>query len=115
MKITLNIGLNIGDKKWTKQQALEQVKVYFMPEHYKVSQGEYNGKPESTLIVSVFISGHKELSAINDVQKLCVTLQQDCIALKIGEDLTGANGTLVYHPRYKGERQAFKNELFIHI
>lgn len=102
----VNIGLN--------NNAVENIYQYFA-EHkgykvvtFKIENGEYNGVPEPTAVLSLVTDYKLTSKVISDFEKICAVMEQECISLSSDEfDL------LVYNPNFSGQKQKFNNKYFI--
>lgn len=113
-KYIFNIGLNNNplakDDQWVKHLVRFTTKgdgfaFFKFTEH----TGEWNGKPEKTVIAE----GYNSLefnNAVRIARELCVTMEQDAIAVYNTET---EQGRLVYNPKFKGERKEFDEDYFL--
>lgn len=121
--ITLNIGLNAGfNKKTPKTQlakTLDRINSVrwskITIKDLRIELGEYDGKPEKTLIVA--FEYDKEKTSIDFirqwVERHCIELSQECIPFRTRIDGVIAHEELVYNPQYKGDKFTFSDDYFI--
>src|SRR5690606_28241463 len=76
---------------------------------YKINVGQYNGKPEKTMVVN-YNSSHSREQTIKIIKEVCGVCTQECIPVKCG-----TFAELVYHPDYTGEKYKFDPQYFINF
>jgi hypothetical protein len=102
--IQLNIGLN--NNPYSFEQCSRILNLMFLAES-RLDQSKWGEAVEPTVVSK--ITENWDLSDITTVvERLCVTLEQDAIAIKVNEV-----GYLVYNPSYVGERYSYNEEYFI--
>lgn len=117
MRFTLNIGLENNPLTALGNDGAPlntQVKIFKLLMSYgwadalstKVVEGLYNGKPEHTYVVDLWIDDEDKIDAI--VKELCTILTQECIPYS-----SSKVSKLIYNDSYEGERFEFNPEFFI--
>ena len=110
---TLNLGLNNNPRTADDSlKMLEDWRGITIKEAY-TAIGLYNDVEEPTLVVKGtygFITGEDD-TFDTLMEKLCVVFEQEAIAYKYG--IYATDGKLSFHPRYKGERFDFNEELYL--
>lgn len=104
--IVFNIGLNNNPYKVKEILARLNYLVDDTYTSYKTGIGEYVGAEEPTLVVSY---DDPKVSSIK-LEILCMWLQQECIAYKLG-----GVGYMAFNPKYTGERYKFDEQFFINL
>lgn len=109
-QVELNIGLSNNPQQHIEDyiDLIRSVDISAFSSGLEVVDGTYNDKVERTVKV-LAASVKDEASILDSVEKLCVIYEQECIPVLID----GADGTLVYHPRYKGEKMLFDMQYFL--
>lgn len=110
--LELNIGLLVEHtmKEWDYELAKMYVNNEIHTTHLmltKLLKGTYEGQEQSTLYVKTNV-GHDLTILEWWVKRLCVILEQTCIAM-----VFNGIGYLIYHPRYKGEKYQFDEQYFV--
>lgn len=109
MRYTFNIG--IEDPKALVTIAVTMYKLLGKPEilHVEIQHGQWHGEEQATLVVVTEITNRTPAAVLSVTQNMCELFGQECIALKDVND-----GKLVYNSSYKGKRNAYREELFLH-
>lgn len=106
--IQLNVGLE--NNPFNRYETVELLLMrlgYLTEVDARTEVGEWEGKPERTLVVR-FESSHKLSYLIKMVEDLAGMTNQDAIAIK------GVTyGLLVYRAGFTGKEMAYDNEFFI--
>lgn len=117
--MVVNIGLNIGSFEQVGQGFKTMAEVLnlftFGVHDFRVDNGSWHDKEEGEIVERTLVfrteSGYLTPLAINSIfVNLCVLLEQDAIAFKIGE-----GGYIAYSPTYEGEKFEFNEEYFINF
>lgn len=124
VKITLNVGMNIGDigtLNLTKTK--ERITKLYAPLVARNTQIEFqktissytteSGVQKEPTIVVQFTADNGFASEVYEITKtLCIDTFQECIALYIEFEYIDNKGLLVYNPNYKGIWQDFDMKYF---
>jgi len=109
MKTTWNIGLN--NNPYTATLIIDAITTAFPHNEgyivaYREHMGEWEGKPEPTLVIEVI--GEQDAESMVALTKMmCIAFTQDAIAVRNDGD-----GHLVYRPEFTGDRYEFNSEFF---
>lgn len=112
MKTTWNIGLN--NNPFNAQDIIDLITMVFPHNEghivaYREHMGEWEGKPEPTLVIEVI--GEQDAESMVFLTKtMCRTFTQDAIAVRNNDD-----GVLVYNPKHEGEQYTFDPQYFHEI
>lgn len=116
--MVINIGLNVGSFEPRNQgfkTMAEILKLFvFKSSDFDIHVGKWESDEgtitERTLVIKAESGALTPLAISSILSNLCVILEQDAIAFKIGEV-----GYLAYNPSFEGEKFEFSNEYFINI
>lgn len=113
--LTINIGLNVNNNEPREQKAftLKVLNRLFDWEQYKfkvVEGGQWDGKHERVLIVSVNVGDLKHHAVKMLLSNLCIDLEQDAVSFKLNNE-----GSIVFDPLYTGKTFNFSEEKFINF
>jgi hypothetical protein len=112
MKTTWNIGLN--NNPYNAQDIIGAITTAFPHNEgyivaYREHMGEWEGKPEPTLVIEVL--GEQDTESMVILTKMmCLAFTQDAIAVRNNDD-----GVLVYNPKHEGEQYTFDPQYFHEI
>lgn len=114
MKVVLNIGLNVGQSEPTNQlnSTLDALLLDYKVRNFKVVEGTYKDSEgqtviERTLAIELFIDQPSFDIPIR-LKTLAYQLNQDCIAYKIDNKVTG----LSYRSGWISDKQDFDSNYF---
>lgn len=109
MRYTFNIGIDDPDKLVNVVVTAYKLLGKPLILHAEIKEGNWHGTEQATLVVVTEITNRTPAAVLQVTQMMCDLFNQDCIALKDVSD-----GKLVYNSSYKGKRNAFREELFLH-
>lgn len=114
MKVVLNIGLNVGNSEPTNQlnDSLGALLIDYTVRNVRILEGEYKDSEghkisERTLVVELYIAQPNFDIPIR-LKTLAYQLNQDCIAYKIDNKITG----LSYRNGWTSQKQEFDFNYF---
>lgn len=102
--VELNIGLN--NNPYSFEQCSRILDLMFRAKS-RLDISQWVENPEPT-VVSRITENWEVSDILSVIERLCVTLEQDAIAIKID-----GIGYLVYRPDYVGERYSYDERFFI--
>ena len=113
MKYTINIGLR--DNNYSK--AVELINNarqggYFEDYHIREMNGEYNGVPEPTIVLTLETKADV-VSMTELVKRWCTQMNQICIAIQLRDKENNTFGALIYEQNWKGEQASFNSKYFL--
>ena len=110
MKFTINVGLL--NNPLTANETIEHLKAMrgYNVLKYTVDSGSYHDLIEPTVIAELDTAYTLLSKVVADIENLCSTLEQECIAISNGEfDL------LVYGIKYCGTKDKFDGDYFLTV
>lgn len=113
MKIQVNLGM--GNNPMRIDSTIKMVECILTlnqiyPIQYRVDVGSYNGETEDTIIFKFSCPEGKLETLKVCLSAICLLLNQECLALKVGD-----NGELIFNPTYSRFKYEFDEQYFINF
>ena len=113
MKYTINIGLHNNDfSKAVMHINNAKQTGYFEDYHIREMNGEYNGVPEPTIVLT-FDTKADVTSMVPLIEKWCKEMSQVCIAMQLKDNDSNTFGALIYDTDFRGHKSPFDIKYFL--
>jgi len=113
MKYTINIGLHNNNFSQAVMHINNAKQTgYFDNYHIREVNGEYNGEPEPTIVLT-FETEANITSVVPLIETWCKNMTQICIAMRLEDKDNNTFGALIYDTSFRGRKVPFDSKYFL--